>query len=121
MMFGPWGNDDRADATRIIHRALDAGINFIDTADVYSGSDVDLPFGAGEVSLHIPDQVRAEFEVEVDGTEVEVELEFKWSTARPDAETRNDPKEASKDHPRKPGGTRRSAKAQRPAQRPAQR
>jgi aryl-alcohol dehydrogenase-like predicted oxidoreductase len=37
MMFGPWGNDDRADAVRIIHRALDAGINFIDTADVYSG------------------------------------------------------------------------------------
>lgn len=36
MMFGPWGNDDRADSTRIIHRALDAGINFIDTADVYS-------------------------------------------------------------------------------------
>jgi len=36
MMFGPWGNDDHADATRIIHRALDAGINFIDTADVYS-------------------------------------------------------------------------------------
>jgi aryl-alcohol dehydrogenase-like predicted oxidoreductase len=37
MMFGPWGNDDRADSTRVIHRALDAGINFIDTADVYSG------------------------------------------------------------------------------------
>lgn len=37
MMFGPWGNDDRADATRIIHRALDAGINVVDTADVYSG------------------------------------------------------------------------------------
>jgi len=37
MMLGPWGNDDRADATRIIHRALDAGINFVDTADVYSG------------------------------------------------------------------------------------
>ncbi|GAA1728779.1 aldo/keto reductase [Isoptericola hypogeus] len=36
MMFGPWGNDDRQDATRIIHRALDAGINVIDTADVYS-------------------------------------------------------------------------------------
>jgi hypothetical protein len=36
MMFGPWGNDDRADAIRIIHRAIDAGINFIDTADVYS-------------------------------------------------------------------------------------
>ncbi len=37
MMFGPWGNDDRPDAVRIIHRALDAGITFIDTADVYSG------------------------------------------------------------------------------------
>jgi aryl-alcohol dehydrogenase-like predicted oxidoreductase len=37
MMFGPWGNDDRADNLRIIHRALDAGINFVDTADVYSG------------------------------------------------------------------------------------
>ncbi|WP_224760728.1 aldo/keto reductase [Salinibacterium sp. ZJ450] len=37
MMFGPWGNDDRDAAIRIIHRALDAGINFIDTADIYSG------------------------------------------------------------------------------------
>jgi aryl-alcohol dehydrogenase-like predicted oxidoreductase len=37
MMFGPWGNDDRPDAIRIVHRALDAGINFVDTADVYSG------------------------------------------------------------------------------------
>ncbi len=36
MMFGPWGNDDRADSIRIIHHALDAGINFVDTADIYS-------------------------------------------------------------------------------------
>ena len=36
MMFGAWGNTDHADSIRIIHRALDAGINFIDTADVYS-------------------------------------------------------------------------------------
>src|SRR3954452_16820779 len=36
MMFGPWGNHDRAASIRIIHRALDAGINFVDTADVYS-------------------------------------------------------------------------------------
>src|SRR5690349_25171591 len=36
MMFGPWGNEDRADSIKIIHRALDAGINFVDTADVYS-------------------------------------------------------------------------------------
>jgi aryl-alcohol dehydrogenase-like predicted oxidoreductase len=35
-MFGAWGNTDHEDSIRIIHRALDAGINFIDTADVYS-------------------------------------------------------------------------------------
>ena len=36
MMFGKWGNSDHADSIRIIHKALDSGINFIDTADVYS-------------------------------------------------------------------------------------
>lgn len=36
MMFGPWGNDDETEAIRIIHAALDAGLNFVDTADVYS-------------------------------------------------------------------------------------
>jgi aryl-alcohol dehydrogenase-like predicted oxidoreductase len=36
MMFGAWGNPDHDDSIRVIHRALDAGINFIDTADVYS-------------------------------------------------------------------------------------
>ena len=36
MMFGAWGNTDREECIRIIHRALDAGINFIDTADVYA-------------------------------------------------------------------------------------
>ena len=37
MMFGPWGNQDEQDCIRIIHHALDAGINFVDSADVYSG------------------------------------------------------------------------------------
>ena len=36
MMFGAWGNPDHDDSIRIIHRALDGGINFIDTADVYA-------------------------------------------------------------------------------------
>src|SRR5919198_5361664 len=36
MMLGGWGNRDHDDSVRIIHRALDAGINFVDTADVYS-------------------------------------------------------------------------------------
>jgi aryl-alcohol dehydrogenase (NADP+) len=39
MMFGQWGNPDHADCTRIIHKALDSGINFIDTADVYSAGE----------------------------------------------------------------------------------
>ena len=36
MMFGDWGTRDHDESIRIIHRALDAGITFIDTADVYS-------------------------------------------------------------------------------------
>jgi len=39
MMFGAWGNTDHDESIRIIHRALDAGINFIDTADVYSAGE----------------------------------------------------------------------------------
>ena len=39
MMFGAWGNPDHDDCLRIIHRALDEGINFIDTADVYSSGE----------------------------------------------------------------------------------
>src|SRR3954452_16134535 len=39
MMFGAWGNTDHDDSIRVIHRALDAGINFVDTADVYSAGE----------------------------------------------------------------------------------
>jgi aryl-alcohol dehydrogenase-like predicted oxidoreductase len=39
MMFGAWGNTDHDDSIRIIHRALDAGITFVDTADVYSAGE----------------------------------------------------------------------------------
>jgi aryl-alcohol dehydrogenase-like predicted oxidoreductase len=39
MMFGAWGERDHDESIRIIHRALDAGINFVDTADVYSGGE----------------------------------------------------------------------------------
>ena len=39
MMFGAWGNTDHEDSVRVIHRALDAGVNFIDTADVYSAGE----------------------------------------------------------------------------------
>jgi aryl-alcohol dehydrogenase-like predicted oxidoreductase len=39
MMFGAWGNPDHEESVRIIHTALDAGINFVDTADVYSAGE----------------------------------------------------------------------------------
>jgi aryl-alcohol dehydrogenase-like predicted oxidoreductase len=39
MMFGAWGNPDHDECVRIIHAALDAGVNFVDTADVYSAGE----------------------------------------------------------------------------------
>jgi aryl-alcohol dehydrogenase-like predicted oxidoreductase len=39
MMFGSWGNTDHDESIDIVHAALDAGINFIDTADVYSSGE----------------------------------------------------------------------------------
>ncbi|MGO8874023.1 MAG: aldo/keto reductase [Acidimicrobiales bacterium] len=45
MMIGAWGNPDHADCVRIIRRALDAGINFIDTADVYSAGESEVIVG----------------------------------------------------------------------------
>ena len=45
MMFGAWGNTDHDDSVKIIHAALDAGINFIDTADVYSAGESEVIVG----------------------------------------------------------------------------
>ena len=39
MMFGAIGNPDHDDSIRIIHKALDAGINVVDTAEVYSDGE----------------------------------------------------------------------------------
>jgi aryl-alcohol dehydrogenase-like predicted oxidoreductase len=39
MMFGLWGNRDHDECARVVHAALDAGVNFIDTADVYSDGE----------------------------------------------------------------------------------
>src|SRR5271155_5632257 len=46
MMFGAWGNTDHDDSIKIIHKALDGGINFIDTADVYSQGESEEIVGA---------------------------------------------------------------------------
>jgi aryl-alcohol dehydrogenase-like predicted oxidoreductase len=45
MMFGAWGEPDHDTSIRIIHRALDAGINVIDTADVYSLGESEVIVG----------------------------------------------------------------------------
>jgi aryl-alcohol dehydrogenase-like predicted oxidoreductase len=50
-MFGAWGNPDHDESIRIIHRALDAGINFIDTADVYSQGESEIIVGKALASL----------------------------------------------------------------------
>src|SRR5882672_6039135 len=45
MMFGAWGEPNHDTSIRIIHRALDAGVNFIDTADVYSQGESETIVG----------------------------------------------------------------------------
>jgi aryl-alcohol dehydrogenase-like predicted oxidoreductase len=45
MSFGSLGNDDHDDCVRIIHRALDAGINVVDTADIYSAGESEVIVG----------------------------------------------------------------------------
>ena len=45
MMFGEWGNPDHDESIRIIHAALDGGINFVDTADVYSAGESETIVG----------------------------------------------------------------------------
>jgi aryl-alcohol dehydrogenase-like predicted oxidoreductase len=41
MMFGPWGNTDHEECIRIIHRAIEEGINFIDTANMYGDGETE--------------------------------------------------------------------------------
>ncbi|HEY0514306.1 MAG TPA: aldo/keto reductase [Thermoanaerobaculia bacterium] len=45
MMFGAWGNPDHGESVRIIHRAMAAGINFIDTANGYSEGESEVIVG----------------------------------------------------------------------------
>ncbi|WP_045731051.1 aldo/keto reductase [Pseudarthrobacter chlorophenolicus] len=45
MMFGAIGNPDHEDSIRIIHHALDSGINIVDTADVYSQGESEVIVG----------------------------------------------------------------------------
>src|SRR6202012_4750712 len=69
MMFGPWGNKDEADSIRVIHRALDAGINFIDTADVYSGGESERIVGKALAGRRDDVVLATKFFMPMDGTD----------------------------------------------------
>ena len=58
MMFGRMGNPDHDDSIRIIQCAIDAGINIIDTADVYSGGESEEIVGRA-IKAHRDDLVLA--------------------------------------------------------------
>lgn len=45
MMFGAWGNTDHDECARIVHRALDAGVNFVDTSNNYSDGESETIVG----------------------------------------------------------------------------
>src|SRR5262245_6515901 len=59
MMFGAFGNPDHDQSVKIIHKALDAGINFIDTADGYSGGESEEILGKALASRRRDDIVLA--------------------------------------------------------------
>jgi aryl-alcohol dehydrogenase-like predicted oxidoreductase len=59
MMFGAWGNTDHDECVRIIRRAVDAGINFIDTADVYSSGESEVIVGKALAEIGRDDIVLA--------------------------------------------------------------
>jgi aryl-alcohol dehydrogenase-like predicted oxidoreductase len=57
MMFGSWGTREYEDCARIVQRALDAGINFIDTADVYSAGQSEEIIGRALDEAGVRDKV----------------------------------------------------------------
>jgi aryl-alcohol dehydrogenase-like predicted oxidoreductase len=123
MMFGDWGNKDQDESIRIIHHALDAGINFIDTADVYSARESEVIVGkalAGGKREHVVLATKVHFPMSDDPNErgssrrwiiTEVEnslrrLQTDWidlyQIHRPDPNTDiDDPRRAQR--PRSPG------------------
>ena len=85
-MFGAWGEPDHDTSIGIIHRALDAGINFIDTADVYSQGESETIVGKALAGGRRDDVVLA---TKFHG-QMGVPVERRWAPAatRTDAATR---------------------------------
>jgi aryl-alcohol dehydrogenase-like predicted oxidoreductase len=62
MMFGKWGNPDHEQGIEVIRAALDAGINFVDTADIYSDGECEEIVGKA-IKRPQPRRHRARHEV----------------------------------------------------------
>ena len=45
------------------------------------GGQAQVNLGGTTVRLHVPEEVRTDFEVEIDGEELELDIELRWSTA----------------------------------------
>lgn len=78
-----------------------------------AGDHAELPFGPSEVSLHIPDRVRTELEVGVEGDEVEVEVEFKWSMVEHETSSAMGDMASSQARARQGNGARKSTRSAR--------
>ncbi|MEU6382109.1 amphi-Trp domain-containing protein [Streptomyces bauhiniae] len=63
------------------------------------GGEAELDFGSGTLSLRIPDDLHSEVEIEIGNNEIELEIEFRWPTARKRAAP---PAAARKTAPAKP-------------------
>ena len=72
--------DVRVERSETLSRAEAAVWLHALSAALAKGGDVTLPVGGVTVGVHVPDKVRAEFEIEVEGDQVEIELEFSWRT-----------------------------------------
>lgn len=87
MMFGARGNTDHADSVRIIHHALDSGINFVDTADVYSAgsprpsSARHWPAGGVTTSCSPPSSTEASAATPTSRATAAVGSSVRWRTA----------------------------------------
>ncbi len=52
-------------------------------ADAFAeGGHATLPIGPGTVNVELPEHLDAEMEVEVDGDEMQIEIEFTWSRSQ---------------------------------------
>ncbi|MEU6877014.1 amphi-Trp domain-containing protein [Streptomyces sp. NPDC046712] len=97
-------------------------------AALRKGGEAELELGSGTLSLRIPDTLRSEVELEVEGGEIELEIELTWQTGsgrkasakeaasvtKP-ARSRKSARSAKSAGAEKPAGAAKSAGAEKPA------